>query len=87
MTTLNETLVNNGYEGVYTLDGFDEAFIGIGVRCSKDPLPIYSWEKMVEVLVQRDGMDEDEAMEYISFNSLGAWFGEKTPIIMLPLDA
>jgi len=87
MPTLNEMLVESGYEGVYMLDGFDEAFIGMGVRCSKTPLPIYSWEKMVEVLVQRDSMDVEEAMEYISFNCLGAWLGDKTPIIMLPLDA
>jgi hypothetical protein len=86
MTVLSDLLVEAGYEGVFMLDGFDDAFIGVGERCGQEPLPIYSWEKMVEVLIARDGMDYEDAVEFISYNCLGAWLGEKTPIIMLPVE-
>jgi hypothetical protein len=45
-------------------------------------LAVYSYEKMLGVLVRRDDMDYDEAAEYISYNCLGAWVGERTPIIV-----
>jgi hypothetical protein len=41
---------------------------------------------MVDVLVSRDGMELDEAIEFIDYNCLGAWVGELTPIIVMPLD-
>lgn len=85
MADLNDKLVDAGYEGVMMMDGFDNAFIGMGERCGQDPLPIYSWERMVGILMGRDRMDYEEAVEYISYNCLGAWLGDKTPIIMLPV--
>jgi hypothetical protein len=41
---------------------------------------------MIEVLMERDGMDDETAMEYIDFNCVGAWMGEKTPIIVMPIE-
>jgi hypothetical protein len=49
-------------------------------------LAVYSWEKMMSVCMERDGMTSEQAEEYISFNCLGAWVGEGTPIIVLPLE-
>ena len=43
---------------------------------------IYSGEKIVAILVARDRMTSDEALEYIEFNIEGAYVGEQTPIIM-----
>jgi hypothetical protein len=37
------------------------------------------------VLMTRDGMDYDEASEYIDFNCVGAYVGEQTPIIVRSL--
>jgi hypothetical protein len=62
-------------------NGFDEAVIGMGERCTLGPVLIYSHSKMIEILA--DEMDEDEAAEYIQFNVLGAYVGEYTPIIMI----
>lgn len=60
---------------------FDEAIMGIGRRCGQPTLVVYSYERIVEVL-QKDGMDEDEAREYTDFNIAGAWMGEHTPLIL-----
>ena len=70
-------------ESVLLMDGFEEAFIGYSQRINEPVLAVYSYEKMLGVLVRRDDMDYDEATEYINYNCLGAWVGEKTPIIVM----
>ena len=72
-------------ETVLFMDGFDEAFIGWSQRMNEPILAVYSWDLMVKVCVERDGMTDEEAEDYISFNCLGAWVGEQTPIIVMPL--
>jgi len=67
---------------MYKWDGFDNAIIGIGERCSTDSMIVYDYEKMVKILVMRDNMTYEEAEEYIDFNIIGAWIGDTTPIIV-----
>jgi hypothetical protein len=73
-------------ENVLLMDGFDEAFIGYSQRINEPVLAVYSWEKMVDVCIKRDGMTYDEATEYIEYNCTGAWVGERTPIIVMPFE-
>ena len=63
-------------------DGFDNAIIGVGERCTTDPMIVYDYDKMVKVLVTRDDMSYEEAEEYIDYNIVGAWIGDTTPIIV-----
>ncbi len=56
-------------------DGFEDAIIGV---CGEKL--VYSNDKCIEILMTRDGMSFDEAIEYFEFNVLGAYVGEKTPI-------
>lgn len=79
---IDDILESRG-ESVLLADGFDDAFIGVSQRINEPLLAVYSYDKMVEVLVVRDGMTEDEACEYIDFNVVGAWVGEQTPIIVI----
>jgi len=67
------------------MDGFDEAFIGHSQRINEPRLAVYSWELMMKVCIERDGMTYEEADEYISYNCIGAWVGERTPIIVMPI--
>jgi hypothetical protein len=63
-------------------DGFDDAIIGMADRINLGPVVAYSVEKIIEILVTRDGMEYDEAYEFYSFNILGSWMGEFTPIFV-----
>ena len=63
-------------------DGFDSAVIGVGERNNTDSMIVYDYNKMVNVLMTRDGMTYKEAEEYIDFNIVGAWIGDTTPIIV-----
>lgn len=73
-------------ESALLMDGFDEAFIGFSRRINEPLLAVYSWEKMVDLLIERDGMEYEDAVEYIDFNVLGAWVGERTPIVVMPIN-
>lgn len=64
------------------MDGFDEAFIGLSRRTGQPMLAVYSYDKMVALLISRDEMTYDDAVDYIEFNCLGAWVGEQTPVIV-----
>lgn len=61
-------------------DGFDEAIIGIASRCAMHEVYAYDVDKMLDILMQRDGMTLEEAWEYFDFNIEGAYMGEGTPI-------
>lgn len=64
-------------------DGFEDALIGITeYGPGREQLAVYDRDKCVEVLMTRDGMTDEEAVEFFEFNTLGAWVGEKTPLFL-----
>ena len=69
-------------EEALTADGFDDAIIGIGERCGQPSLVAYDRDKCIQVLMDRDGMDYEEAVEFFDFNVAGAWVGENTPMFI-----
>ena len=62
--------------------GCDEAIVGLGHRCGCDTVVVYDYDKLVDVFIQQ-GMEEEESIEWIDFNILGAWIGEDTPIVLM----
>lgn len=74
-------------EDMLCADGFDAAIIGYTYDAETSTnRTIYSIDKMVEILVGRDEMEETEAQEYLSHNTLFAAVGQAGPIYMYPLD-
>lgn len=65
-----------------TFDGLDDAVIGYGSQAAKDPCFIYDYDKIVAILVDRDGMHPEEAEEYAEYNIISAYLGEGTPIVV-----
>lgn len=57
-------------------DGFDESIIGIDTKGRVT----YSVSKIIQTLINRDGMTEEGAREFFDFNIDGAFVGEYTPI-------
>jgi hypothetical protein len=58
-------------------DGFDDAVIGVDSASSR---LIYSCKKCLEILIEVENMDPEDAIEHFSYNVTGAYVGEKTPI-------
>jgi predicted nucleotidyltransferase len=64
-------------------DGLDEAIIGTDYRTDR---VIYSIRKCIRILMRRDNMTYEEALEYLEFNTLCAYVGEGTPIFLNDID-
>ena len=83
--TAEEKLLENGYEGVKFLTNFsyDDALIGV----TEDNRAVYDYDKMVCWLMETEHFSEEEAIEWIDYNTLRAlpYFGEDGPIVIYPL--
>ena len=82
MKELKDILCERGYEDAVVLESPD--YLGAIVGVSDDGRVIYDYEKMVQCLMETNGMDYEEATEFIDYNTLGALpcMGEKRPIIL-----
>lgn len=80
-----ELLLDHGYEGVkYLTDlSYDTALIGV----TTDGQAVYDFDLMVECLMREQGFTEEEAVEWIDYNTIRAlpYMGEGAPIIMYNL--
>ena len=78
---IRDALCDMGHEEAVIFDGpdYDEAIVGV----TDEGLVVYDFDKMVEILVERDGMEEIEAIEFIEYNSIRALpYTENAPIVM-----
>tara|TARA_Y100000593_G_scaffold11335_2_gene20234 strand:- start:5634 stop:5915 length:282 start_codon:yes stop_codon:yes gene_type:complete len=66
-------------------DGFEDAFMGIVESNGSRPKALYNEDECVDILMERDGMGYDEAIEFFNFNVAGAYVGEYTPAFVAPL--
>ena len=65
--------------------GFGDALIGYTTRMGSDMngIAIYDNDKCLDILMQRDDMSYEEAVDFFEYNVLGSWVGDKTPIFMV----
>ena len=62
-------------------DGLEDALIGTGRQFTQE-LMVYSVKKVLEILMTRDGMSDDDAREFFEFNIVGAYVGPGTPVFV-----
>ena len=77
--------ISEEYPDLLKADGFDEAIIGVVQRMGIQAI-CYDEDKVLEILMERDGMTLIEAMEYFDFNIAGAWVGESTPFFLQRME-
>ena len=79
-----ETIKKEKYEfledDAIIMPDFDDALIGV----TTDGNAVYEYYKMLNILMTRDEMTEEEAADYISYNTLRAlpYAGEKKPVVI-----
>lgn len=61
-------------------DGLEDAMVGYTVNHHHPVVAVYDFDLCVKVLVDRDGMTPEDAEEFLSFNTLGAYVGENGPL-------
>ena len=64
-------------DDVLFADGFDEAIIGFSPN---DRRVIYSRELCIQILMKDDDIPEEEAVDFLEYNTFNAYVGDKTPI-------
>ena len=69
-------------EDALTADGFEDAFLGICEQFGRPAVAAYDFNACIKLLVERDGMSHEEAEEHFSFNVIGAYVGESTPVFV-----
>ena len=72
-------------EGMVKYDGYDEAIIGtayIWRDRTQVQILVYDAEEIRNILMKRDGMEADEAREFIEFNVEGGYLGTTTPVLV-----
>ena len=67
-------------------DGLEDAILGILQGCCHPTVICYDYDLCVECLM-RQGMSEEDADEWMTFNVLGAYMGKGTPLFLLNLRA
>ena len=74
--------MDQGFENfiIFENPDYDSAIIGI----TENNQVVYDYEKMIEYLMQEDDMDYEEAVDFISYNTIRSlpYAGEGAPIIM-----
>lgn len=64
----------------YLFDNMNAALIGVGNIAHKDPVAVYSKQKMFAKMLA-DGFSQEDAEEYFS-KFVGTWAGDNTPVIV-----
>ena len=77
-----DILMDQGFKNfiIFENPDYDSAIIGI----TENNQVVYDYEKMIEHLMQEDDMDYEEAIDFISYNTIRSlpYAGEGAPIIM-----
>jgi len=71
------------------LDGLDEAIMGMVsamIEGERVNTLVYSGNKIHDILQKRDGMEWDEALDFIDFNIEGMYIGKDTPLLLWPAE-
>lgn len=65
--------------------GYDYASAFVGV--TNDGRAVYDFDKMIKHIVKLDGMTEEEAIEWIEYNTIRSlpYFGDRAPIVLYPI--
>ena len=69
----------------WVAEGLDDALMGDGDQAGQT-VAVYDYAKCLDIFVERDGMDREEAAEHMSYNVAGAHLPGKTPGFLERLD-
>jgi hypothetical protein len=74
----NQDLLAEINDEILLCAGFDEAIIGY-VEIFSKTIALYDKQKCIQILMERDNMTEEEAIDFFNYNIVGSYVGEHTP--------
>ena len=73
MGTIEDYNIDEIAEGAILLDGLEDAILGVVEEFGNGRRVLYSKDKIIGILMERDGMDASEAEEFYDYNILGLY--------------
>ena len=70
---------------VWVADGLEDAMLGYGDQAGQT-VAVYDYAKCLDIFVERDGMDREEAADHMSYNVAGTYLPGRTPVFLERLD-
>jgi hypothetical protein len=77
-----EILLEDYAPDAIILTDLDEAIIGVVESFGGGSRILYDKNKILDLLMERDGMTHSESEEYYDFNIIGGYFGEMNPVFL-----
>lgn len=65
-----------------TYDGMDAALLGYTSTEDEPQIAVYDYDLMVNAFMELNDWSQEEALEWIEFNVVGAYIGPTTPLIV-----
>lgn len=63
-------------------EGFDAALVGSYVKENGEVVAQYNYDKCLEVLMETDNINYEEAIEYMEYNVVSCYVGNHTPVFL-----
>lgn len=72
--------------GTVFYDGLDAAIVGTVRNYCHDEVVCYDYDKCVAIFMLRDSMDFEEAIEWVDYNVVRCYVGERSPMFLEALE-
>jgi|TARA_B110000503_G_C6857753_1_gene293536 hypothetical protein len=64
-------------------EGYENAFIGITIpQSSRDELAVYDFAICIDIIMKRENIKEEDAVDYFYFNVVNSFAGNYTPLFI-----
>ena len=78
--SIKDIVVDLVEEQALCMDGFDDCILGVCDQFGRPTVVAYDLDKVLKK-IQRE-LTPEEAMDFWSFNQVGAWMGDFTPVFV-----
>lgn len=83
MSTIDDLAGKFPEYDILRMDGYDAAIIGLLWELDREqPVIAYDRELVLNILVEREGMTYEDAVEFHEYNQAGAYLGPGTPVFL-----
>jgi|13_taG_2_1085334.scaffolds.fasta_scaffold27733_2 hypothetical protein len=69
-------------KGAVVLDGLNKAIIGTARTFGKDSVLAYDYNKIINILIERDKMNPGEAIDFFEYNIVGMHVNSRNPVFI-----
>lgn len=85
VSEVRQSIIDRGDFLILDQPHFDQAIIGVAERPNLEAV-VYDSRRVIQALVDHEGMDHEDAQEWFDFNIAGAFAGDNAPLFLDRLE-